>query len=276
MTCTFVRTMAKMAWYWMVKVNRRRSERRAELARAIPSEEEEDEVKGLVRFQDWHCSQQTCRLLMIAWREWVGWQDWYSCHPLLVSNADVVLCYVHSVFLWQFNLYSCAIIALRVRESHTLRHCGLHARNSEFSFYFSHTLEWEIGIARENATDILRCHTKFVGDVWTTSWRHFASSVKVEGCSLLCASKKSKVFCFIVNPPRNNQYYFIDGIATTVHPSLYICLYKQVIEGDFRLHYTRVHVALDTKRGNESKLKTLCAFKSWHKRNATLNSAKFY
>ena len=24
---------------------------------------------------------------------------------------------------------------------HTLRHCGLHARNSEFSFYFSHTLE---------------------------------------------------------------------------------------------------------------------------------------
>ena len=187
MTCIFARTMAKMAWYWMVKVNRRRSERRAELARAIPSEEEEDEVKGLVRFQDWHCSQQTCRLLMIAWREWVGWQDWYSCHPLLVSN-----------------------------------------------------------------------------------------SVKVEGCSLLCASKKSKVFCFIVNPPRNNQYYFIDGIATTVHPSLYICLYKQVIEGDFRLHYTRVHVALDTKRGNESKLKTLCAFKSWHKRNATLNSAKFY
>ena len=131
-------------------------------------------------------------------------------------------------------------------------------------FYFSYTLEWEIGIAIENATDILRCHTKFVCDVWTTSWRHFASSVKVEGCSLLCASKKSKVFCFIVNPPRNNQYYFIDVIATTVHPSLYICLYKQVIEGDFRLHYTRVHVALDTKRGNESKLKTLCAFKSWH------------
>ena len=223
-----------------------------------------------------------------------------------MSNADVVLCYVHSVFLWQFNLYSCAIIALRAREAdtsccgqsvrlfpagqtssarpwiwhpspgYTLSHCRLHARNSEFSFYFSHTLEWEIGIARENATDILRCHTKFVGDVWTTSWRHFASSVKVEGCSLLCASKKSKVFCFIVNPPRNNQYYFIDGIATTVHPSLYICLYKQVIEGDFRLHYTRVHVALDTKRGNESKLKTLCAFKSWHKRNATQNSAKFY
>ena len=51
---------------------------------------------------------------------------------------------------------------------HTLRHCGLHARNSEFSFYFSYTLEWEICISRENATDILRCHTKFVGDVWTT------------------------------------------------------------------------------------------------------------
>ena len=34
------------------EVNRRRSERRAELARAIPSEEEEDEVKGLVIFQD--------------------------------------------------------------------------------------------------------------------------------------------------------------------------------------------------------------------------------
>ena len=51
---------------------------------------------------------------------------------------------------------------------HTLSHCRLHARNSEFSFYFSHTLEWEICIARENATDILRCHTKFVGDVWTT------------------------------------------------------------------------------------------------------------
>ena len=26
-----------------------------------------------------------------------------------MSNADVVLCYVHSVFLWQFNLYFCAI-----------------------------------------------------------------------------------------------------------------------------------------------------------------------
>ena len=51
---------------------------------------------------------------------------------------------------------------------HTLSHCRLHARNSEFSFYFSYTLEWEICIARENATDILRCHTKFVGDVWTT------------------------------------------------------------------------------------------------------------
>ena len=35
----------------MVRVNRRRSERRAELARAIPSEEEEDEVKGLVIFR---------------------------------------------------------------------------------------------------------------------------------------------------------------------------------------------------------------------------------
>ena len=61
---------------------------------------------------------------------------------------------------------------------------------------------------------------------------------------------------------RRLKWGFIDGIATTVHPSLYICLYKQVIEGDLRLHYTRVHVALDTKRGNESKLKTLCAFKS--------------
>ena len=177
---------------------------------------------------------------MIAWREWVGWQDWYSCHPLLVSNADVVLCYVHSVFLRYFIRYSCAIlvsvfasqdircpdwcaceqcrrgwwetgriswrlifpmtnlplawcdgrcrqptcilphsglgtprsidgnIARWAREADTLRHCRLHARNSEFSFYFSHTLEWEICIARENATDILRCHTKFVGDVWTT------------------------------------------------------------------------------------------------------------
>ena len=65
------------------EVNRRRSERRAELARAIPSEEEEGEAnrrtkqeqrqacltmpckeeegkaKGLVRFQDWQCSRQT-------------------------------------------------------------------------------------------------------------------------------------------------------------------------------------------------------------------------
>ena len=35
----------------MEKVNRRTNEQRAELARAIPSEEEEDEVKGLVSFQ---------------------------------------------------------------------------------------------------------------------------------------------------------------------------------------------------------------------------------
>ena len=35
----------------MVKVNRRRSERRAELARAIPSEEEEDEVNR--RTNEW-------------------------------------------------------------------------------------------------------------------------------------------------------------------------------------------------------------------------------
>ena len=35
------------------EANRRRSERRAELARAFPSEEEEGEAKGLVRFHDW-------------------------------------------------------------------------------------------------------------------------------------------------------------------------------------------------------------------------------
>ena len=127
MTCTFVRTMAKMAWYWMVKVNRRRSERRADLAQAIPSEEEENGSQRIGYFQDWHCSQQTCRLLMIAWREWVGWQDWYSCHPLLVSNADVVLCYVHSVFLRYFIRYSCAIIALRAREADTSC-CGQSVR----------------------------------------------------------------------------------------------------------------------------------------------------
>ena len=37
-------------------------------------------------------------------------------------------------------------IARQAREADTLRHCRLHARNSEFSFYFSHTLEWEISL----------------------------------------------------------------------------------------------------------------------------------
>ena len=41
------------------EVNRRTNERKSELARAIPSEEEEDEAKGMVRFQDWQCSRQT-------------------------------------------------------------------------------------------------------------------------------------------------------------------------------------------------------------------------
>ena len=40
--------------------------------------------------------------------------------------------------------------------------------------------------------------------------------------------------------------------------------HKQVVERDFRLHDTWVHIVLDTKRGNEGKLKTLCAFKPWH------------
>ena len=35
------------------EVNRRTNEWKSELARAIPSEEEEGEAKGLVRFQDW-------------------------------------------------------------------------------------------------------------------------------------------------------------------------------------------------------------------------------
>lgn len=38
------------------EVNRRRSERRAELARV---RRRKTEVKGLVRFQDWQCSRQT-------------------------------------------------------------------------------------------------------------------------------------------------------------------------------------------------------------------------
>ena len=50
--CPLATNLTAVAYLGREMVNRRRSERRAELARAIPSEEEEDEVKGLVRFQD--------------------------------------------------------------------------------------------------------------------------------------------------------------------------------------------------------------------------------
>ena len=48
--------------------------------------------------------------------------------PSFISvNADVVLCYVHSVFLRYFIRYSCAIIALRAREADT-SYCGQSVR----------------------------------------------------------------------------------------------------------------------------------------------------
>ena len=53
--------------------------------------------------------------------------------------------------------------------------------------------------------------------------------------------------------------YLIPGQVTGHCPS-----HKQFVESDFGLHYTWIHVVINTKRGNEGKLKTLCAFKPWH------------
>ena len=58
-----------------------------------------------------------------------------------VGEEDVGSRHVFSLTRVLAHLEAQTEILLCVREKHTLRHCRLHARNSEFSFYFSHTLE---------------------------------------------------------------------------------------------------------------------------------------